>query len=133
MAIDVETLCKAEQALDIKLYDWQRAYLMDEPIKISVRIMGRAQGHTTVYILKLLLEDTEAEALDLTSRQAITEIMDWWSFSTYHNRCRDIGYADLFKRMLVDIKCRLHDAGIVTRRVVESKNAAEYMTRVKVW
>lgn len=133
MAIDAEILCKAERALGIKLYEWQRAYLTDEPIKISISIMGRVQGHTTAYILKLLLEDTEAAALDLTSRRAIAEVMDWWSFSTYHNRYSNIGYADWFKRMLVDIKRCLHDAGIATRRVAESKRAAEYMTGVKVW
>lgn len=133
MAIDKKVLSKAEAALGITLYDWQRAYLTDKPIKISIKIMGRAQGHTTAYILKLLLEDTEAEALDLTSQRAIAEIMDWWSFSTYHNRYSNIGYADCFRHMLVDIKHCLQDAGIQTRRVAESKRAAEYMTGVKVW
>lgn len=51
MAIDKDILGRAEVALGIKLYDWQRAYLTDEPIKISISIMGRVQGHTTAYML----------------------------------------------------------------------------------
>lgn len=70
MAIDKDTLSRAEVALGIKLYDWQRAYLTNEPIKISISIMGRVQGHTTAYILKLLLEDTEVAPLDLRNKRA---------------------------------------------------------------
>lgn len=125
MAIDKEILSRGEVALGIKLYDWQRAYLTDEPIKISISIMGRVQGHTTAYMLKLLLEDTEAAPLDFTNKREIAEIMDWWSFSTYHNRYSNIGYADMFRHMLIDIKQQLHSAGIPTRRVAESKRAAE--------
>lgn len=133
MAIEEKTLHKAEAALNIKLYPWQRAYLMEEPIKIDIMIMGRCAGHTTAYILKLLLENTEAEPLDFTNRRETLDIVDWWSYSTYRNRSDNIGYADLFRRMLTDIKQQLHDAGIQTRRVAENSRAAEYMNRVKVW
>lgn len=60
MKINENTIPIIEKALDFKLYDWQRAYLLGEPHKIPHE---RATGKTTAYIVKLLL--TNKEPIDI--------------------------------------------------------------------
>lgn len=133
MAIDAGIIRAVEQALGYKLYDWQRAYLIDEPIKIDIRMTGRMQGHTTAYILKLLLEDIEAEPINLTNQRAVVDIMDWWSYSDYHRRYNNVGYARIFTDMLIEIKSILKEHNVQSRRIATYKGVTHYTRRVEVW
>lgn len=133
MKIDADKIRAVELALGYKLYDWQRAYLMDEPTKIDIRMTGRRQGHTTAYILKLLLEDTEAAPINLTNQRAIVDIVDWWSYSDYHRRHDNVGYTRIFTDMLIDIKNALKEHNIQSRRVATDKAVTHYTRRVEVW
>ena len=133
MAVDAGRIRAVELALGHGLYDWQKAYLMDEPTKIDIRMTGRKQGHTTAYILKLLLEDTEAEPINLTNQRAVVDIMDWWSYSDYHGRYKNVGYAKIFTDMLIDIKTALKEHNIQSRRIATYKGTTHYAGRTEVW
>lgn len=45
---------QVEKALDIKLYDWQKAYILDKYYD-KAAAAGRASGKTLAYIIKRLL------------------------------------------------------------------------------
>lgn len=57
MKITEETLSRLERVFKIQFYPWQKEYLIDD--NWNNRPMGRHNGKTFAYMIKLLLSDGE--------------------------------------------------------------------------
>jgi len=111
-----ELISKIEQALDISFYEWQRKYLMEEPMILDMRMTGRRTGKTLVFIVKKLFESTEP--LLLRDRKETLCASDWWCCETRIDRAMTHPYLDWYRHELREIHKKLADAGITTREVI---------------
>lgn len=91
-------LDQVEQALEIKLYAWQRAYIQDKYYDIE-QTYGRQTGKTLAYIIKRLL-----------SPQAIRKKKLW----AYSDRKCGAKYYEWFSKQALEINEKLTEAGIKT-------------------
>ena len=97
MKITNETIPLIEKALGFELYEWQRAYLLDE---IYVKPTERATGRTTAYIVKLLL----------TNREPINIKFDAMKYKDYHT----VHYTGFFRNFMREIDEKLTVVGLPT-------------------
>ena len=72
--LDKDLLVRVEQALHIKLKEWQVNYILDIPMVLDLSIADRGTGKTTAYIIKLLFSDDEP--IRLYSKGDILKIAD---------------------------------------------------------
>ncbi|MFJ7951542.1 hypothetical protein ACIQZG_08445 [Lysinibacillus sp. NPDC096418] len=107
MKITIETIPFIEKALGFKLYDWQRAYLLEESYSEPT---GRAVGRTTAYIVKLLL--TNDRVIDSNKNEDIQQYKDLQSSH----------YGDIFKHELRMIDDKLTSVGLRTCLLKPKKN-----------
>ena len=107
---------KIEEALDIKFYEWQRKYLLNEPMLLDLKITGRGTGKSLIYMIKKLFEDPKP--LLLKRRIELLEFVDWWNWTERVESAIYYPDLDVFKSGLRDIYERLNDAGIITRKVI---------------
>lgn len=111
-----ELIKRIEKALDIKFYEWQRKYLLDEPMILDMKMTGRCTGKTLVYIIKQLFE--HPEPLMLETRTEVLNSADWWCCENKRERVWQHPYLDWYRNTLKDIYQKLEEVGIVTRKVV---------------
>lgn len=116
MKIDKSTLYQIEIAFGIKLYDWQKAYLLDEPILSGMRMTGRCTGKTFAYILKKLLSTDEPLIISPYIREF--SICDWWSIERERQRIDNTNYQQWFFGELISIHLKLKEYGIPVREVI---------------
>lgn len=114
--ISEELVKKIEKVLDIKFYEWQRKYLLNEPMVLDLKITGRGTGKSLIYMIKKLFEDPKP--LLLKRRIELLEFVDWWNWTDREECARFYPNLDVFKNELMDIYEKLNDAGIITRKVV---------------
>lgn len=114
--MNIDLLNSIEKALDIKLYEWQRKYLLEEPMLLDMRITGRATGKTLVWVIKQLFESREP--LDLSDKTGIMKSSDWWCCEVDIYRARSHPYAGWYKNYVKKIYQTLNDKGIQTREVI---------------
>lgn len=111
-----ELLKKIEKALDIEFYEWQRKYLLNEPMLIDMRMTGRYTGKTFVYIINKLFE--YPEPLVLKHRTEVLKVADWWCCDNREDSALRNPYLDWYKHELKGIYDDLSNAGIITRKVI---------------
>ena len=95
--INEEVLGQIEKAFDIKLYDWQRDYLLDKPFKTPT---SSQSGRSFAKIIKLLLT-TEIKEREIRS------------FAKYESIHRQI----YFEKQVLEIDNKLKSAGIKTKLI----------------
>lgn len=100
MKITEELIPLIEKALGFKLYEWQRAYLLEKPYSEPLE---RATGRTTVYVIKLLL----------TNREPINIKFDAMKYKDH----RGEHYTDFFRNFMGEIDAKLTAVGLPTRTV----------------
>ena len=106
MEITEKVIPFIEKALEIRLYEKQKQYILgDGPCRFG----GRASGKTTVYCIRLALSD--GEPLDMRKPQEICD-------STYREGNNEPRYAIWFRRYFLDIWQGLKDAGFPVRELV---------------
>ncbi len=105
-----------EIALNIKFYEWQRKYLLNEPMLLDMKMTGRCTGKTLVYIIKKLFE--HPEPLSLKSRTEVLKVADWWCCENRKEIALRHPYLDYYKHELKDIYIKLNEAGIITRKIL---------------
>ena len=105
-----------EKVFNIEFYEWQRKYLLNEPMLLDMRITGRATGKTFVFVIKLLFKSDEP--LDLRSPFEIVEHSDWWCCENIKSRALVSHYSKWYKNYLKEIYEKLNKAGIKTREVI---------------
>ena len=93
--INEEILGKIEKAFDIKLYDWQRDYLLESHSKTPT---SRQSGRSFAKIIKLLLT-TEIKEREIRS------------FAKYGS----IHYQIYFEKQVLEIDNKLKSIGIKTK------------------
>lgn len=111
-----ELLSLIEKVFNIKFYEWQKKYLLNEPMLLDMRITGRTTGKTFVFIIKLLFESDEL--LDLRSRNETLIHSDWWCCENRMERALGSHYIRWYKNYLKEIYEKLNTAGIKTREVI---------------
>lgn len=111
-----ELIKEIEKVLDIKFYEWQRKYLLNEPMVLDMKITGRGTGKTSIYMIKKLFEDPKP--LLLRRKSEIVAIVDWWHWTDSEIRAIDHPNLNVYKDGLKYIYERLNDAGINTRKVI---------------
>lgn len=111
-----ELISRIEKALGITFYEWQRKYLLNEPMLLDMRMTGRCTGKTLAHIIKQLFENSEP--LLLISKVEILDKADWWCCEIRKDRALGNPYLEFYKRELKGIHEKLNEAGIVTREVV---------------
>lgn len=94
-----------ERALGFELYEWQKAYLLDEPYKEP---SGRAVGRTVAYIVKLLL--TNEELIDIKK-----DAKHYQDYPGNH-------YTHFFISEMRMIDAKLTSVGLPTRSLKLKKN-----------
>lgn len=109
-------LNKIEEALGIKLFKWQKQYLLKEPMVLDMRITGRATGKTLVWIIEKLFESKEP--LVLRDGKDVLISSDWWCCENRRDRALYHPYMSWYKNHLKDIYEKLNDAEIKTREVI---------------
>ncbi|MEK3728629.1 hypothetical protein [Lysinibacillus sp. FSL W8-0953] len=105
MKITEELIPLIEKALGFKLYEWQRAYLLEKPYSEPLE---RVTGRTTVYVIKLLL----------TNREPINIKFDAMRYKDHSG----VHYADLFRNYMREIDAKLTAVGLPTRTVKPKKS-----------
>lgn len=105
-----------EKALDIKFYEWQRKYLLKEPMLLDMRITGRVTGKTLTWVIEKLFESTEP--LDLRDKRKVLIHSDWWCCDNRADRALGGHYLGWYKNYVKEIYHKLNDAGIRTREVI---------------
>ncbi len=111
-----ELLNRIEKALDVKFYEWQRKYLLKEPMILDMMITGRATGKTLAWIIEKLFESEEP--LDLRNKRDMLISSDWWCCENIMDRALNHPYIFWYKNYLKEIYQKLNDAGIRTREVI---------------
>lgn len=111
-----ELINRIEKALGITFDDWQRKYLLDQPMLLQMRITGRRTGKTLVFIIWQLFESTEP--LLLRNKSEILNAADWWCCETREDRALGHSYLEFYRHELRGIYEKLKEAGIVTREVI---------------
>lgn len=111
-----ELIGRIEKTLDIKFHEWQRKYLLNEPMLLDMRMTGRCTGKTLVHILKQLFE--APEPLLLRNKSEILSAADWWCCETRIDRAMHHPYLDWYRHELRRIYEKLNKAGIMTREVI---------------
>lgn len=104
-----ELIKRIEQALEIKLYDWQVDYILNRPQILNMRITGRCTGKTLAYIIKKLFE--EGKPIRAYIFQEVEVESDWWSVTNRIDRKRP-EYTHFFK---AEIK-RIYEA-LVSKKI----------------
>jgi hypothetical protein len=120
--IDIELLEKIEKALEIKLKDWQKDYILDIPRVLDMRITGRCTGKTLAYVIKLLF--SENKPLAAYRDRQVAEYSDWFSVTNRPER-KEPHYTQWFRRYLWDICTALKENGLQPRPVFFSKEEEE--------
>ncbi len=92
-----ELIKRIEQALKIKLYDWQADYILNRPQILNMRMTGRCTGKTLAYIIKKLFE--ERKPIRAYIFQEVEAESDWWSTTNRFDRKRP-EYTHFFKAEL---------------------------------
>ena len=101
-----------EIALQIKLYDWQKAYILGVS---DYMMQGRATGKTLAYMIKLCL--SKGEPINMSSRRNIEKYVD----GRHGGR-----YIDWFRSYLGDIYYRLESqGGLKLRKIYFTKAELE--------
>lgn len=111
-----ELIFEIESALEITFHEWQRKYLLNEPMLLDMKMTGRCTGKTLVYIVKQLFE--ESEPLLLRNKTETLNSADWWCCENRIERALYHPYIDWYRSTLKEIHEKLNEAGIVTREVV---------------
>ena len=114
--MDNQLLNDIEKVLNIEFYEWQRKYLLKEPMVLNMRITGKRSGKTLVYVIAKLFESEEP--LDLRNRRNVLVSSDWWSCENIMDRALNHPYMDWYKNYLKEIYERLNEGGIRTREVI---------------
>ena len=114
--MDEELLNQIEQVLGIKFYDWQRKYLLKEPMIMDLRITGRGTGKTLVWVIETLFESDEP--LDLRTREDVIHSSDWWSVGVNPKGTLEHPYIRWYRTYLFNIYDTLNSAGVRTRKVI---------------
>ncbi len=105
MKITEEMIPLIEKALGFKLYDWQRAYLLEEQ---HSKPKERASGRTTAYIVKLLL--TNHEPIDIKFH------------AMRYKDHQGVHYTDFFRNFMREIDEKLTNVGLPTCTVKPKSN-----------
>lgn len=106
-----------EKVLNIEFYEWQRNYLLKEPIALNMKITGRRTGKTLVRVIEKLFESTEP--LDLRDRRnVLISSADWWCCENTMDKAIGHPYMNWYKNYLKEIYERLNKGGIRTREVI---------------
>lgn len=109
--INEQILNDVEKALDIKLYDGQKQYLLNEN---TYWFGGRRSGKTLVYCIKLAL--SEGEPLDMNHPEKYID-------DDYGNENNRNHYAKYFFRdTFLDIWYQLKESGIKVRDIRLNKS-----------
>ena len=116
---------RLEKALDITFHEWQRKYLLNEPMLLNMRMTGRCTGKTLVYILNQLFE--EPAPLLLNNDINILNNADWWCCEVRKDRALGHSYLSWYRHELKDIYEKLNESGIMTREVVFKKSEYKYI------
>ena len=124
-----ELISKIEKALEIKFYEWQRKYLLNEPMLLDMMITGRCTGKTLVYIVKQLFE--HPEPLLLSKNTEVLNAADWWCCEVRKDRALGHCYLVFYRRTLKEVYEKLNQAGIVTREVIFKRGAFSNFIEVK--
>lgn len=114
--INEEILLRIEKVFEIKLYEWQKAYLLDEPILLNIITTGRCQGKTFGYIIKTIFESDEL--LDLRRPESLENKCDWWSLGRSPRDIRYGSYDRFFKSMFKEIYQKLIENDFIVRKVL---------------
>lgn len=114
--LDDALLNRIENVLEIKFYEWQRKYLLDQPMILDMRITGRCTGKTLVFIIKKLFENSEP--LLLRDRNEVSNAADWWCCEASKYRALTHPYLNWYRHELRNIYEKLKEAGISTRKVI---------------
>lgn len=94
-----------EKALGFELYEWQKAYLLNEPVNIPKE---RAAGKTVAYIIKLLL----------TNKEPINIKHDAHRYKDHPSS----HYTHWFRSEMKNIDDKLTSVGLITCSVKAEKN-----------
>lgn len=106
MKITTNEISMLEKALDIKLYEGQKQYIVNDG---SYWYGGRASGRTVAYCIKLALSD--GKPLDMREPENFCDS----DYGPERNKRR---YArSYFKRMFLDIQQKLKDNGFKVREI----------------
>lgn len=106
MKITEEAIPLIEKALDIKLYEGQRQYLVNDG---SYWYGGRCSGKTLAYCIKLALSD--GKPLDMHQPESFCDS----DYGPENNKRR---YANsYFKRMFLGVRQKLKDNGFAVREL----------------
>ncbi|MFJ7736409.1 hypothetical protein ACIQ2D_08695 [Lysinibacillus sp. NPDC097287] len=105
MEITEKLIPLIEKALGFELYEWQRAYLLNQPHKVPT---GRAVGYTTTYIVKLLL--TNDRLIDI--KKDVRRYQDYTASGHY---------SSFFRHEMRMIDDKLTSVGLVTQSVKPKK------------
>ncbi|SHJ64626.1 hypothetical protein SAMN05444401_3560 [Clostridium amylolyticum] len=119
-----ELISKIEKALNIKFYEWQRKYLLNEAMLLDMRMTGRCTGKTLAHIIKQLFESSEP--LLLRNKDEILDKADWWCCEIRKDRALRNPYLEWYKHELKGIYEELNEAGIVTREVIYKEEAIKF-------
>lgn len=92
-----------EKIFDIRLYEWQKQFLMDLP---HVSPTGRRNGRTFIYCIKLCLSD--GEPMDFRFNRS----------HDYVDEAHGPHYEGWFRRYFLDIHHALEEHGIPVRKVI---------------
>lgn len=111
-----ELINKLEKVLNITFYEWQRKYLLDEPMLLDMKITGRCTGKTLVFVIKQLFE--RSETLLLRNRTEVLNAADWWCCEQPKKRALSHPYLSFYRNTLKDVYEKLNKAGVVTRKVI---------------
>jgi hypothetical protein len=111
-----ELIHRIEETLEISFYDWQRKYLLNEPMLLDMVMTGRRTGKTLVFIVKQLFE--HSEPLLLRNKTEVLNVADWWCCETIKDRALAHHYLDWYRHELKEVYKKLNEAGIKTREVI---------------
>ena len=115
-----ELIKRLEKILDITFYEWQRKYLLNEPMLLDMRITGRCTGKTLVFIIKQLFEDPAP--LLFKNNTDVLNVADWWCCEIRKERALGLSYVSWYRHFLKEIYEKLNEAGIMTREVIFKKS-----------
>lgn len=105
MIITEETLSTIESVFDLKLYDTQREWILNN--KFTFQPDTRRQGKTFAYCIKLALSD--GEEIDMTTADKVRKYQDMYYRHHTH-------YHVFFKQCFYQIYMKLKEAGLPVRK-----------------
>lgn len=94
---------QVEKALGFKLYDWQKAYILDKGL---LPVGGRKNGKTLAVMLKCMMPD-------LPDMKWKRDDIQYFTDGTVKTRRYDMWYENEFKKLYFKLK----DAGVELRKI----------------